>query len=164
LSGRAEVWKTGLYDDEPQMVDAMGVGDAFGDEALVTGGARSATVKMIEDGELLVLGEDAFHTLMSRPLIGEISTGNVPQMLQNGWKVIDVRYEEEFEDGHMAEAMLMPLPNLRQLATQMLDLESKYIAVCRSGKRSAVAAFLLKQRGYKVVSMQGGMTAWEGAA
>lgn len=160
--GRAEVWKTGLYDDEAQLVDTLAAGDAFGDEALVTGGTRSATVKMVEDGELLVLGEQAFRDCISRPLIGEVPPGAVPQLLREDWKIVDVRYEEEFEDGHIPEAILLPLPSLRQLADRTLDRTGKYIAVCRSGKRSAVAAFLLKQRGYEVVSMKAGMTGWEG--
>lgn len=61
-SGRAEAWQTGIYDEEPRPVNRMGAGDAFGDEALVMGRKRHVTVKMIEDGELLVLGEQAFRT------------------------------------------------------------------------------------------------------
>ena len=161
-SGQAEVWKTGLYDDEPQRVDTMAPGDTFGDEALVTGGTRSATIRMTSDGELLVLGEQAFRDLMSSPLIEEVPPQSAARMLEGAWKAVDVRYEEEFEDGHIPGAILLPLPELRQRLDQLLDRQEKYIAVCRSGKRSAVAAFLLKQRGYDVVSMQGGMTSWEG--
>lgn len=160
--GRAEVWKMGLYDDVAQQVDTMGPGDTFGDEALVTGGTRGASVKMIDDGELLVLGEQAFLDLMSSPLIEEVQPQSAARMLEGGWKVVDVRYEEEFEDGHIADAILLPLPNLRQRADELLDRHSKYITVCRSGKRSAVAAFLLKQRGYDVVSMKYGLLGWEG--
>jgi CRP-like cAMP-binding protein len=71
-SGRAEAWQTDIYDEEQKLVNSLGPGDAFGDEALVTGGTRNATVRMVEDGELLVLGEQAFRDLMSRPLIEEI--------------------------------------------------------------------------------------------
>jgi rhodanese-related sulfurtransferase len=79
-----------------------------------------------------------------------------------GWKVVDVRYEEEFEDAHILGASNLPLPELRQKAGEMLPKEGQYISVCLSGKRSAVAAFLLKQRGYKVMTMKGGMSEWEG--
>ena len=34
-TGHAEVWKSGIYDDEQKLVDHMGPGEAFGDEALV---------------------------------------------------------------------------------------------------------------------------------
>jgi rhodanese-related sulfurtransferase len=161
-SGRAEAWQTGIYDDEQKLVNSLGPGDAFGDEALVTGGTRNATVKMVEDGELLVLGEQAFRDLMSRPLIEEIPPNSVLFMLEGEWKAVDVRYAEEFEDGHIPGAIHLPLPELRQRADQILDKTGKYITVCLSGKRSAVAAFLLRQRGYDVVAMKDGMSSWEG--
>lgn len=161
-SGRAEVWKSDIYDDEQKRVHTMGPGDTFGDEALVTGGTRNATVKMIEDGELLVLDEQAFRDLMSLPLIEEIPPNSVQRMLDGAWKAVDVRYGEEFEDGHIPGAIHLPLPELRQRADEILEKGGKYITVCLSGKRSAVAAFLLKQRGYNVVAMKDGMCAWEG--
>jgi rhodanese-related sulfurtransferase len=161
-SGKAEVWKAGIYDDEQKRVDTMGPGDSFGDEALVTGGTRNATVKMVEDGELLVLGDTAFRELMSRPLLAEVAPETIPAMLDGGWKAVDVRYDEEFEDGHIPGALHLPLPELRQRVDAMLDKSGKYITVCLSGKRSAVAAFLLKQRGYDVVAMKDGMSSWEG--
>jgi len=161
-SGRVEVWRTGIYDDAPQLVDTMGPGEAFGDEALVIRGNRGATVKMSEDGELLVLGEQAFLDLMSRPLVVEIPPASVQRMLEGNWKAVDVRYAEEFEDGHIPGAIHLPLHEIRHRASEVLNTNGKYITVCLSGKRSAVAAFLLKQRGFEVVAMKDGMSSWEG--
>lgn len=161
-SGRAEVWKSGIYDEEQRQVDTMGPGDAFGDEALIVGGTRNATVKMVEDGELLVLGDEAFRELISQPLIKEAAPNEVPALIEQGWKALDVRYAEEFEDGHIPDAIHLPLPELRQRVDGMLDRSGRYITVCLSGKRSAVAAFLLKQRGYDVLAMKDGMSSWEG--
>jgi rhodanese-related sulfurtransferase len=161
-SGRAEVWKADIYDDEQQLVDTIDAGGTFGDEALVTGGTRNATVKMVEDGELLVLSEQAFRDLVSQPLIEEVPPNSVQRMLEGAWKAIDVRYEEELEEGHIQGVIRLPLPELRRRADDVLDRSGKYITVCRSGKRSAVAAFLLKQRGYHVVSMKEGMIGWHG--
>ncbi len=161
-TGRAEIWKAGIYDEEQKVVDTIGPGDSFGDEALVTGGTRNATVKMIEDGELLVLGDQDFRNLMSRPLIEEVPPNSVQRMLQGEWRAVDVRYTEEFEDGHIPGAIHLPLSDLRRRAGEMLDIGGKYITVCLSGKRSAVAAFLLKQRGFEVVAMKDGMSSWEG--
>ena len=161
-SGHVEVWRQGFDDDEPQLVDTMGPGETFGDEALVIRGNRNATVKMSEDGELLVLGEDAFRELMSLPLIEEIPPASVQRMLDGAWKAVDVRYAEEFVDGHIPGAIHLPLHDIRHHAKDMLDMGGKYITICLSGKRSAVAAFLLKQRGYNVVAMKDGMSSWEG--
>lgn len=162
VAGRAEIWKADIYDDAPQLVATLGPEETFGDEALVIGGNRNATVKMIEDGELLVLGEQDFRKLMSQPLLEEIAPEAVMPMLGNDWTAIDVRYAEEFEDGHIQDAIHLPLPELRANADAMLNKSGKYITVCLSGKRSSVAAFLLKQRGYRVMSMKGGMSDWPG--
>jgi len=161
-SGRAEIWKADIYDDEQKLVASIGPKETFGDEALVVGGNRNATVKMIEDGELLVLGEQDFRNLLAHPLLEEIPPDSVPPMLEADWKAVDVRYAEEFEDGHIPGAIHLPLPELRARADVELDKNGKYITVCLSGKRSAVAAFLLKQRGYNVVAMKNGMSDWEG--
>lgn len=161
-SGRAEVWKSDVYDDTQKLVDTIGPKETFGDDALIVGGNRNATVRMIEDGELLVLGGQQFQNLLSRPLIDEVETDAVPDMLSNGWRSLDVRYEEEFSDGHIPDTLHLPLHELRQRADQMLDRKARYVAVCLSGKRSAVATFLLKQRGFTACSMKGGMGNWPG--
>jgi hypothetical protein len=120
-SGRAEVWKADIYDDETKLVATIGPKDTFGDEALVVGGNRNATVKMLDDGELLVLGEQDFRNLMSQPLIEEVLPSMVLPMLEGEWKAIDVRYAEEFVDGHIPGAIHLPLPELRALVDSKLE-------------------------------------------
>ncbi len=70
-SGQAEVWRGTIYDETEQVVATLGPGDTFGDEAMVTGGNRNATVKMITDGAMLVLGEEDFRELMSHQFADE---------------------------------------------------------------------------------------------
>ncbi len=161
-SGRAEVWRSSFHDDPRKMVDTLVPGDVFGDEALVTGGNRNASVTMSEDGELLVLGEQDFRELLSRPLIEEVAAEQVPALINSAWRPLDVRYAEEYAQGHIPGAIPLPLPDLRARADEVLHKTAKYIAVCQSGKLSSVAAYLLKQRGYTVVVMKGGMAAWPG--
>lgn len=162
LSGRAEVWRADLYDDVPRMVDEIGPGDAFGDESLLTGATRNATVRMLEDGELLSLSREDFLDLVSRPLIEEVAPDRVSALLGEGWKVVDVRYAEEFEDGFIPGAINLPLPDLRRREAELLDSAHPYVVVCRSGKRSTVGAYLLKQRGYRVMTMKEGLNGWAG--
>lgn len=161
-SGRVGVWRTGPEDGAPRLVAELGPGDTFGDEALVVEGLRNATVKAIEQGEMLVLKADDFRALMSQPSIAEIPADAIPSLLQDGWRVVDVRYAEEFQEGHIPEALHLPLPELWRLADATLDPSGRYMTVCRSGKRSAVVAFLLGQRGYHVMSIKGGMIDWTG--
>ncbi len=162
-SGRVAVWRTGLYDEDFALVAELGPGDTFGEEALITGGTRNATIRMTEDCELLVLDQHDFRAIMSKPLVEEVPTDVAAKMIEAGWKVVDVRYPEEFEDGHIPGAIPLPLPDLRARAESLLDKENRLVTVCLSGKRSAVGAYLLNQRGFKSVSMKDGMGAWSGA-
>lgn len=159
-NGRAEVWQTGIYDDEPAKVAELEEGDAFGEEALVTGGTRNATVKMLTDGILLELPKDDFQGLLASPLIQEVNNTIAKAMIDSGVQWVDVRYEEEFSDSHIPGAIHIPLHELRDKAPAMLTADQRYVVYCRSGKRSRVGALLLAQRGYQAVSMQGGLIEW----
>lgn len=159
--GTAEVWQQGLYDSEQKSVALLNAGDHFGEEALVTGGTRNASIKMLEDGILLKLSADDFQTLISQPILDEVDHTNALTMITDGVKVLDVRYEEEFEEQHLPDVLLIPLPELRDRLSE-IDLNEKYITVCLSGKRSAVASMILKQNNYKVVSLKGGLRDWPG--
>ena len=75
-------------------------------------------------------------------------------------QVIDVREQEEWDAGHMAEATLIPLAELEQRRHE-LDPTAPVVIVCRSGRRSLIAADYLDQVGFsKARSLAGGMLAW----
>lgn len=76
--------------------------------------------------------------------------------------VLDVRQPDEFRGGHIAQAKLIPLG---ELAARMNEIpkDKEILCVCRSGGRSSAAASQLSAAGYKVLNLQGGMMAWEGA-
>ncbi len=157
--GRAEVWQTGIYDDEPQLVGVLGPGDPFGEEALIIKGSRNATVRMVEDGVLLVLNQDDFDELIQRNLIQRVGPPVAHALMESGHIPLDVRYEEEFEDGHMPGCVLVPLHDLRRRVNE-LDKNQKYLVYCKSGGRSAVGTLLLRQRGFDAVSLDGGLRDW----
>lgn len=158
-SGKAEVWQMGLYDDEPQKVAELTAGDSFGEEALITGGTRSATIKITEDCELLALSKDDYKQFVQTPLLNEVGPEVASSMIREGYELLDVRYEEEHEDEHIPGCKLIPLPDIRNRCKE-LDSEKKYVVYCRSGKRSAVAALLLRQHHFNAVSMKGGIIEW----
>lgn len=75
-------------------------------------------------------------------------------------QVIDVRFEEEYAEGHIPGAALIPLPVLEEKLDQ-LDKEKLYLVVCRSGTRSAQASQLLADNGFKkIYNMENGMNEW----
>ena len=76
--------------------------------------------------------------------------------------VIDVRQPEEFHQGHIAGAKLMPLNELHRRMKE-LPQAREIVCVCASGSRSSSAAKVLLKEGYTVFDMQGGMLAWRRA-
>ncbi len=158
-AGKAEVWRGEFPGDDPELIVEIGPGDSFGEEALVTGKQRSATVKMSSDGRLLKLGKDDFNALISVNMIREVSPEAAKTMLGKGYRLLDVRWEEEFDESYIPGAHLLPLGWLRE-RTNELAQDAKYVVYCRSGKRSAVGALVLAEHGIDAVSMQGGILEW----
>lgn len=78
-------------------------------------------------------------------------------------QVIDVRERDEWDAGHMPEATLVPLSELEQRRNE-LDPTKPVVIVCRSGRRSLVAARYLAHSGFGAArSLAGGMIAWAAA-
>jgi rhodanese-related sulfurtransferase len=77
--------------------------------------------------------------------------------------LLDVREPEEFRDGHIAGAKLIPLGELRSRMTE-LPKDKEIICICASGSRSISATRQLSSAGYKVINMKGGMFLWQRAA
>ena len=157
--GRAEVFQLGIYDDEPQKIADIGEGDAFGCEALISGSTRNESVRMTEDGELLVLDKEAFEELIRSPLIKTVHPSVAKTMIETGYQVIDVRYPEEFDDYHIPGATLIPLFELRNRLDE-LDPQARYVVYCHSGARSAVATLILAQNQFDAQSLEGGIREW----
>jgi SulP family sulfate permease len=77
--------------------------------------------------------------------------------------IVDVREAREFRQSHIPQAQLLPLSTLLGKASE-LPHDRPLVFVCRGGRRSTRAAFLVQNRGYgDVAVLQGGMLAWEAA-
>jgi rhodanese-related sulfurtransferase/rubrerythrin len=76
--------------------------------------------------------------------------------------LIDVREPEEYENGHLPGAQLVPLSSLLE-KLQGLNPSKTTVTYCRSGSRSRSAAALMKTKGFReVYSLEGGVLAWKG--
>ena len=159
LEGEAEVWREELEDDEPQMVALLGIGDAFGEEALITGGARNATVQMTTDGHLLQLSKDDFEELVSAPALRSVTAEVAKVMVDEGAQIIDVRFEEEYERSFVPGSILMPMPELRSHIPK-LDKNIEYLILCAVGARAAAATLLLRQKNINARFIEGGIQQW----
>ncbi|RJE86854.1 rhodanese-like domain-containing protein [Paenibacillus sp. 1011MAR3C5] len=94
----------------------------------------------------------------------EMTTSELQEQLQAGAKVnlIDVREPEEWEEGHIAEARLIPLSEFQARAHEVHDVEGEVVFICRSGGRSGRVCEHLSLQGFDVVNVAGGMLAWTG--
>lgn len=75
-------------------------------------------------------------------------------------QLVDVRGANEYEIVHIEGARLLPLDEFSELLDQ-LDPDAPVVCYCKSGARSATAARLLIERGFRdVASLDGGILAW----
>ena len=83
---------------------------------------------------------------------GNEAKAAVESAVEAGTVIIDVRSVEEFSAGHLEGALNFNVED-GTLATQLsvLDPAADYIVYCRSGRRSAIAADMMRNAGFDTV-------------
>ncbi len=77
--------------------------------------------------------------------------------------LLDVRTAEEYAEGHIQGALLIPVQELQQRISEVPKDKQVYV-YCRSGVRSVRAAKMLVEAGYtRIENVQGGFMAWKDA-
>lgn len=135
----------------------LGVGESFGEEALISEGKRNATITMLTDGALVRLGKEDFKELLNEPLLHWVDLEHARELITRGARWLDVRLPSEFESYHLDGAISVPLYFIR-LKVKTLDPKVPYVVVCDTGRRSSAAAFLLSERGFDAYCLQGGLS------
>ncbi len=136
----------------------LGVGDTFGEEALISDAKRNATVTMTTDGAVMRLGKDDFRNLLNEPMLDWVSLSEGEEIVKNGGLWLDVRLPSEFENNHKEGAINIPLYFIR-LKINALDQSKKYVLCCDTGRRSSAGAYILSERGYQSYVLKGGVNA-----
>lgn len=81
---------------------------------------------------------------------------------ETGYIIIDARTQEEFDEGHIENAILIPEYEINERAENELPDKNQLILVyCRSGRRSKIAAQALVDLGYTNVKEFGGIIDWK---
>ena len=76
--------------------------------------------------------------------------------------LLDVRTLEERTDERIGNTPWIPVQELEQRVHELDSLKDRTIIVyCRSGHRSDMATTLLRKKGFKALSMQGGLNQWK---
>jgi rhodanese-related sulfurtransferase len=95
--------------------------------------------------------------------IEQVTPAEVRDMQARNEDVIylDVREPNEWNLGHLPNAVHLPRGNLETKVEGLVDRGQRIVIYCARGNRSALAALTMKQMGYeKVASMSGGIQGW----
>jgi len=134
----------------------LGVGESFGEEALVSETRRNATVAMLTDGSLMRLNKADFDALLNEPLLRRVDLAEARGLVARGARWLDVRLPSEFENFHLDGAINIPLYFIR-MKLRALDKGVPYVVVCDTGRRSSAGTFLLSERGFDAYCLRDGL-------
>lgn len=104
--------------------------------------------------------------------ITEVEVTQVVALLDEGYQVLDVREPGEFASGTIDGALNIPRGVLEAASdhqypgksADMQDRDKKWLLLCATSGRSAMAASVMQQMGFKnIKNINGGIAAWKSA-
>ena len=157
VSGKCAVSRETPLKQEGIKLAELGVGDTFGEEALIAEAKRNATVTMLTDGVLMRLNKQDFRELMNEPLLQWVSASRRANRRQGRPLARRAAAERapDPRDRGVAEHPAVPDP------PEALDARSRYArtsSYCDTGRRSSAAAYLLVERGFDAYVLRGGLS------
>ena len=141
-----------------EILNELKEGNVFGEESLVSGTTRNASIVAMKDGLLMRLSRADFEDLLRKPLLTYVTVNEASALVKTGSKLLDVRPENQFRKGTLKGAINIPVYDLRDKLGTLVE-GTRYIICCQNGTQSEVAAFLLGQRGFDVCILKGGLRA-----
>ena len=110
-----------------------------------------------------VTQKEDFNYNVNVPTYSKISAEKAKELMdtETGYIVLDVRTQEEYNEGHIKDSILLPHEEIEAKAADVLPDKDQLILVhCRSGARSKVASDILVKLGYTNVKDFGGINDW----
>ncbi len=153
VSGECRVLRPVQDSGELVEVDRIPPGEGFGEEALVSGLNRNATVEAVTDCRLVRLPGRDFQRFLREPMVQPVRLEEVGKVAQ----LVDVRLPEEYAWGHLPGSANLPLRDIRMRCME-LDASRPVVTYCDAGGRSASATFLLRERGFNARWVEGGVS------
>ncbi|TLY80084.1 MAG: cyclic nucleotide-binding domain-containing protein [Gammaproteobacteria bacterium] len=157
VNGKCVITRETPLNREGIKLAELGVGDTFGEEALIAEAKRNATVTMQTDGILMRLNKQDFRQLMNEPLLQWVSYEQAREIVERGGRWLDVRLPSEHQNLSIEGSLNIPLYFIR-LKLSALDRSIPYVVYCDTGRRSSAAAYILVERGFDAYVLTGGLT------
>ncbi len=109
---------------------------------------------------VLALNQPAAAPETTAGMPAEISVQEAYAYYEEDTFILDVRTPEEWNEGHVPGATLIPLDQLESRLSE-LPQDEEIVVICRSGNRSAVGRDILLGAGFEsVTSVAGGFNQW----
>ncbi len=156
VSGKCAVTRETPLSREGIKLAELGVGDTFGEEALIAEAKRNATVTMVTEGVLMRLNKQDFRELMNEPLLQWVTPEAARKIVTQGGRWLDVRLPSEHQNLAIEGALNVPLYLIR-LKLSTFDRNKPYVVYCDTGRRSSAAAYILVERGFDAYVLKGGL-------
>jgi CRP-like cAMP-binding protein len=160
VKGRCAVTRETPLNRDGIKLAELGMGDTFGEEALISDAKRNASVAMTTDGTLMRLAKQDFRTLLNEPMLEWVDMDQARTLVAGGAKWLDVRLPSEFENYRLEGALNMPLYFIR-LKLKTLERDTHYIVCCDTGRRSSAGCYILSERGFRASVLKGGLMAYQ---
>lgn len=134
--------------------------------ALAGCAGSNAAAEVLSDDTQIIPVESKAETIVPKKgdaVYVSISAKKAKSLMdsERDYIVLDVRTPEEYSEGHIAGAVLIPYDEIEDRAEDELPEKDKLILVyCRSGRRSSIAAQALAELGYTNVKEFGGIEDW----
>ena len=149
VKGKCLVTRETPLNKEGIKLAELGMGDTFGEEALISDAKRNASIIDAHDRHADAPREGRLSHAAQR---ADAAIGSTMQqakaIIARGGKWLDVRLPSEFENYRMDGAINLPLYFIR-LKLKSLDRNVHYVVCCDTGRRSSAAAYILSERGFQ---------------
>ncbi len=100
--------------------------------------------------------------MSAEPAVTEAAVADVPVQFGPGAVLLDVREDDEWQRGHAAGALHIPMGQVPARLAE-ITADGELYVICRAGGRSRRVAQYLQDNGYRPVNVEGGMQAWADA-
>ena len=103
------------------------------------------------------------NTEGEKAMFEQITPQEAKKIMDSGEEhiILDVREQDEFDEGHIPRAILISYTEIENKAEEMLlDKDAQILVYCRSGRRSKIASESLSKLGYTNIKEFGGIIDW----